>query len=241
MPPGGRNPPVEWTLYDLSKDFSQSTDLASANPGKMREMKALWEREAKANDVYPLEHLFARARGMAMLAAGGMSRGPKTFEFWGKDVSLPTNTPPILMARSYTVEATLELDSTDASGVVLALGSHFGGFSVYLDEGRPAFTWAKSTLPDEIVTVISGSKLADRNTVLTMRFETGRPGGPADVILSAGEREYARATVPQNLLMPAGGGETLDIGRDLGVTVTDYKTPHGRIQGDIPHVVVTFD
>ena len=41
--------------------------------------------------------------------------------------------------------------------------------------------------------------------------------------------------------MPAGGGETLDIGRDLGVTLTNYATPHGEIEGDIPHVSIDFD
>ena len=39
----------------------------------------------------------------------------------------------------------------------------------------------------------------------------------------------------------AGLGETLDIGRDIGVAVTDYRTPRGAFEGDIPHVSVTFD
>jgi arylsulfatase len=41
--------------------------------------------------------------------------------------------------------------------------------------------------------------------------------------------------------MAAGNGESLDIGRDLGVTVTDYRTPRGTIEGDIPHVSFDFD
>ena len=48
-------------------------------------------------------------------------------------------------------------------------------------------------------------------------------------------------TTPQAMLMPAGGGETLDVGRDLGVPVTDYATPHGAIEGDVPHVSIDFD
>ena len=42
-------------------------------------------------------------------------------------------------------------------------------------------------------------------------------------------------------LSAPGGGETLDIGRDLGVTVTDYATPRGAIEGDVSHVRVDFD
>ncbi len=51
----------------------------------------------------------------------------------------------------------------------------------------------------------------------------------------------ARGTIPSNTLSPAGGGESFDIGRDLGVTVVDYKTPRGAIEGDVPHVVIEFD
>ncbi|HEX8055062.1 MAG TPA: arylsulfatase, partial [Novosphingobium sp.] len=76
---------------------------------------------------------------------------------------------------------------------------------------------------------------------LTMRFAVTQIGGPATVTLSAGGNELAKVQVPNSLLMAAGNGETLDIGRDLGVTVTDYRTPHGRIEGDIPHVTLDFD
>jgi len=41
--------------------------------------------------------------------------------------------------------------------------------------------------------------------------------------------------------MPSGLGETLDIGRDLGVTVTDYPTLGGQMEGEVPHVSITFD
>jgi arylsulfatase len=36
-----------WELFDLSKDFSESTDLAASHPAKLAEMKALWWQEAR--------------------------------------------------------------------------------------------------------------------------------------------------------------------------------------------------
>jgi hypothetical protein len=32
----------------------------------------------------------------------------------------------------------------------------------------------------------------------------------------------------------------LDVGRDTGVPVTEYRTPHGRIEGDVLHVSLNF-
>ncbi len=237
VPPEGPRPTMQWSLYDLSRDFSQATDLAAEEPERLAAMQALWREEAERNNVFPLDHLFAIARGRTL-------RRPSTrteFEFWGDDVSLPANSDPILIARSFTLEAQLELDSATASGVVIAIGSRFGGWSLYLDEGRPAFTWARSTNPEEIVNARAQQALPQGASELVMRFETTRPGAPADVVVSAGGTEFLRAHVPLNFVTFAGGGETLDIGRDLGVPVTDYPTGHGVIEGDIPHVRVTFD
>ena len=74
-----------------------------------------------------------------------------------------------------------------------------------------------------------------------MRFAVDKPGGPATVTLSSGGAKLASVRLPTSVLMAAGNGESLDIGRDLGVTVTDYRTPHGMIEGDVRHVTFDFD
>ncbi|MGV3640549.1 MAG: hypothetical protein ACO1NZ_08535, partial [Adhaeribacter sp.] len=43
-----------WELYDLSKDRIESKNLAAKHPEKVKEMEALWEKWAQANQVYPL-------------------------------------------------------------------------------------------------------------------------------------------------------------------------------------------
>ncbi|MBW8755805.1 MAG: sulfatase-like hydrolase/transferase, partial [Sphingomonadales bacterium] len=238
LPPGGpRAPQMQWGLYDLTKDFSQSTDLAAKEPARLQAMMELWKQEAARNNVFPLDHRFAMARAVSYMR--GTSR--KHFDFWGKDVSIPSNSEPMLIARSFTLDADLKLDSAAASGVVVALGSHFGGWSLHLDQGHPSFVWARSTDPKEISTVRAEHTLPQGATKLRLRFATAKPGGPATVTLSADGAELARLELPTSIIQPAGNGETLDIGRDLGVTVTDYRTPHGAIEGDIPHVSIDFD
>ena len=46
---------VTWELYDLSKDWTQTSDLAAANPKKIEEMKTLFLTEAKKYNVLPLD------------------------------------------------------------------------------------------------------------------------------------------------------------------------------------------
>jgi arylsulfatase A-like enzyme len=229
---------VAWTLYDLSKDFSQSTDLSKKEPKRLEAMMALWQQEATRNQVYPID--FRRAMERVDRLAMGAAR--KRFEYWGKDVSMPAvGAAPYLALRSFTVTADLTLDRTDASGAVLAWGSKFGGWSLYLDRGKPAFAWAQSTDPKEIATVQSDSVLPIGSTKLKLRFVTSQTRRDAEVVILVGETELVRGSLPSKGFTPAGNGETLDIGRDLGVTVTDYATPRGAIEGDVPHVSIEFD
>jgi arylsulfatase len=237
MPPTGGHPQMTWRLYDLTRDFSQSTDLAAKGPARLQAMLDLWKQEAMRNNVFPLDHRFAMARGASAMRGSGR----KHFDFWGKDVSIPTNSEPVPIARSFTLQADLKLDSASASGAVVAYGSKFGGWSLYLDRGRPAFMAARSTDPQEISRVTADRALPQGASKLVLRFAVTQMGGPATVTLSAGGAELGKVQVPNSVLMAAGNGETLDIGRDLGVTVTDYRTPHGRIEGDIPHVTIDFD
>lgn len=229
---------VEWTLYDLSKDFSQSTDLSQKEPKRFTAMMALWQQEAARNNVFPID--YRRAMERADRAAMGAMR--KRFDYWGKDVTMPAvGAAPYLAMRSFTLTADLVLDKADASGAVLAWGSKFGGWSLYLDRGKPAFAWAQSTDPAEMASVRAETPLPKGATTLKLRFVTSQTRKDAEVVISAGDVQLARGTLPSKGFTPSGNGETLDIGRDLGVTVIDYATPHGAIEGDVPHVSITFD
>lgn len=237
LPAAGERPPVQWSLYNLDRDFSQSNDLAAKEPARLQTMLDLWKREAARNNVLPLDHRFGMARGAAMMRGSGR----KHFDFWGKDVSLPANTEPVPFARSFTLAADLRLDSDTASGAVMAFGSRFEGWSLYLDKGRPVFIAVRSTDPDEITRVAADRALPEGTVKLTMRFAVDRPGGPATVTLSANGAALASGRLPTSMLMAAGNGETLDVGRDLGVPVTAYRSPQGRIEGDIAHLSLDFD
>ena len=68
-----------WELYRIGDDFSQGRDLAAEHPDKLRELQALFDREARAYDVYPLSDQTthagaARTTGPACSRAGRSSR-----------------------------------------------------------------------------------------------------------------------------------------------------------------------
>lgn len=240
MPPTGPRPTIQWSLYNLDRDFSQSRDLAMQEPKRLAEMQSLWRTEAMRNNVFPMDHRFGAARYGGLRAAPGAS-ATQRFTYWGKDVTIPANAAPRLSGRAFTVEADVRLDKDAASGVVMAIGSRFGGWSLHLDKGRPTFTFARSTDPREISSIAADRPLRPGATTLRLRFTPMGEGTGARISIEADGQAIAQGQSSSSVMMPAGGGESLDIGRDLGVPVTSYATAQGTIEGDVRRVVVTFD
>ena len=49
-----------WELYDMRSDFGHATDVAAKHPEKLKELQALFDREARAHNVYPMgDNIFA--------------------------------------------------------------------------------------------------------------------------------------------------------------------------------------
>ncbi|MBC7387812.1 MAG: arylsulfatase, partial [Opitutaceae bacterium] len=43
-----------WELYNINEDFNERNNLAAKNPEKLKELKALFNEEARKYNVYPL-------------------------------------------------------------------------------------------------------------------------------------------------------------------------------------------
>jgi arylsulfatase A-like enzyme len=235
VPPSGFDPASpKWELYDLRSDFSQATDLAAQNPDKLASLKATWHDQAAANHVFPLDHRFSMGRGQSSFQSG------KHFDYWGNDISLPAARGPMFVGRSFTLDAEFKLDKPRASGVIFALGSRFAGWSLFLDQGRPTLVYARSTRPEETVRIEGKRVLPAGAGKLSVKFTSEGFGKGGQFELSMSDATVATGHVPKTFLTPAGLGEMLNTGRDSGVTVTDYRTPHGELEGEVSHVSLDF-
>lgn len=232
--PGEEGKQGEWELYDLQNDFSQSHDVAAANPDRMKAMIALFDQEARRNNVYPI--------GAATMVrrSGAAQPTPPRIDFWGSDVSIPAMGAAFPRGASFRLDAEFDLAKPQASGVIAALASHFAGWSLYLDRGRPTFVYARSTNPKDVYRFAAPHALPAGPAKLRLAFTAGPPNGAAAFRLFDSDREILAGAIPTTFLTPAGLGEQLDVGRDTGVPVTRYRIPMGRLEGEIRHVWFTF-
>jgi arylsulfatase len=74
-----------------------------------------------------------------------------------------------------------------------------------------------------------------------MVFTSEGPGRGAEVKILRGGAVLASGHVPRTFMTPSGNGEMLNVGQDTGAPVTDYRTPHGKLQGAVRRVSLTFD
>lgn len=232
--PAGVPDAYPWELYDLRHDFSQARNLAATQPGKLRELQALFEREAIRNHVLPLDDRIGHLR--ARDAVGGSAKRTH-FEYWSADVSVPNHAAPPTVARSFSVVVDVIVPEAGGEGVLVATGSRFGGWSFGLERGRPSLHYVVSQRPGDQFHIAGDTRVPAGPVRLRFDFDYDgggiRRGGLAR--LGVNGEPVASGRIDRTFVTSAGIGETFDIGRDTGVPVSPASGP---FNGEVRRVEV---
>ncbi|HUP76673.1 MAG TPA: arylsulfatase [Acidimicrobiales bacterium] len=144
---------TEWELYDLSRDPTETVDLAAERPEKVKELAEAWERSAHENLVFPLDD------GTGLLQ---LLRRPDDEAFY-KELRILPGTPTLERYRSQKLVALrdfeIEVEMVHRQGdcgVLLAHGDQGGGYSLYVDDGVLTFAYNQYG----VMRFIDGGRLA---------------------------------------------------------------------------------
>jgi arylsulfatase len=201
-----------WELYDLNTDFSETNDLAAANPDKLRELEALWWEEAAKYKVLPVDD-----------GSGSRLRRPvrKKFVLWPGLERVPSDAAPRLTNTSYTIAAHITVPANGCEGVLISEGDRWGGYVMFVQDGKPCFHYH---FPLERHEVRGTQNLTPGNHVITWTLtKVERASGHGT--LSVDGVEVASVDIPRILRgwMPFNG---LHVGRNNGAPVgTTYEAP----------------
>jgi arylsulfatase A-like enzyme len=230
-----------WELYNLNTDFSQAHNLATQDPKKLEEMKALFDSEAKRNQVYPLlplRELISRPedKRTTFVLREGVNRLSDTMN------------PRTGAGTGFTIRADVDNTSVTSEGVILAQGGRYGGFTLFVKDHHVHFEINSSG--HRSGQIVSKEALpAGKSTIVVDVI-------PAQAQGKAGNNDAAPFPAKGNMTInggeavgadfvnvPAGGGywstaETLDVGSDLGSAVSsEYSVPY-RFTGKINTVTL---
>lgn len=201
----------QWELYYLDEDFSQARDLASRYPDKLRALQALFDDEARRNNVYPLDVGIGAGPGHPSLAAGG-----RQFVYYP---GYPGGGGPNFRS-SHRITAYLIIPDCGAEGVIIASGGRFGGFVLYMRELY--LHYECNFLGEGRDVVCSNQRVPAGRVKLTMEFLADRTrAGAGTCRLLFDDREVGGAD-----LLYHGAGSGVDIGQNSPSPVsTAYRVP----------------
>jgi arylsulfatase len=125
-----------WELYHLDEDYAELHDLAEQEPARLRALVERWWAEAGANNVLPLDD-----RGSPRTLTGGRPNPRTTYTFLPGMARIERWNTPNVTNRSFTVAADVEIPTGGAEGVLLAAGNRFGGYVLFVQDGRLQFEY----------------------------------------------------------------------------------------------------
>ena len=116
-----------WELYHVDEDRSESKNIAEEHPDKLKELIAVFDEEAKRNMVYPLDD--RSAAEIIGVERPTEEKARYRYLYHAGAAPFPEGVAVNVRGRSYKILANVEITKPDASGVIFAHGSRFGGHS----------------------------------------------------------------------------------------------------------------
>jgi arylsulfatase len=217
-----------WELYNVNEDPTESNDLATKMPDKLKQMQDLFYAEAKKYDVLPLDNS-TLSRWNA--PKPNLSAGRTVFSYSGGLTSVPNSGAPHTLNKSYYIAAEVEIPEGGAEGMIVTHGGRFGGYGLFLSKGemeigrgKPVFLY---NLLDLKRTIWEGPKLGAGKHTILFDFKSDGPGlgkGGTGVLYVDG-KEVARNSMEHTIPITLPEDETFDIGQDTrtGVAMLEHR------------------
>ncbi len=239
-----------WELYDLTKDWTQSEDLAATHPKKLKKMEKLFWKEAEKYQVLPLD---ATVATRLIAPRPSITAGRNVFTWTAPLTGTPNGDAPSVLNASYNFKAEVEVPKGGAEGMLITQGGRFAGYGFYLLKGKPVFLWnlvdlkrlrweGPETLPPG-KHVLEFDFTYDGLGMGTLAYASmsgiGRSGTG---VLKVDGKEVATHKMPHTLPLILQWDENLDVGSDTGSPVddADYQVPFA-FTGKIDKITLTID
>ena len=237
-------PPLEddvWELYNNREDFSLVNNLASEYPEKLEEMKSLFMAEAEKYHVLPIDDRVIVRMNAEVAGRPDIMAGRTSLTLYEGMEGMMENTFINIKNKSFTITADIDVSKDATTGVILCQGGRFGGWALYMRDGKPEFMY--NFLGLERYVIASTEELPKGASTLKFDFvyDGGGIGKGGKGILSVNGKEVANARIEKTQPNIFSADETADVGLDNQTPVAlgiGYGPAETTFTGKIDKVVV---
>lgn len=236
------NPPLKddvWELYNVDQDFSQANNLADRNPEKLKELQALFNKEAAENHVFPIDDRRSE-RFSAEIAGRPDLMGPRTsLTVFEGMVGISENAFINVKGKNYTITSEVELKDGNSSGVIISQAGRFGGWVLYMKGGKVKHEYNFFGL--EHTNIASPQSLGPGKHEIKYEFvvDDPKPGAGGKCMLYVDGQKVAEGHIPKTQPFAFSADEGVDVGVDNETNVSnDYRERENKFTGKIRKVTV---
>jgi arylsulfatase len=225
-----------WELYDTSKDWSQSNNLAKQMPDKLHELQRLWLIEAVRYNVLPLDdnlgaRINADTAGRPILIKG------KSQILFGSMGRLSENSVVNIKNKSHSVTAGITVPANGAEGVIIAQGGNIGGWSLYAKGGKLKYCYNLLGINYFYVESTSPLPAGDHQVRMEFAYAGGGLGKGGTVSLYVDGKKVGEGKVAATAAMIFSADDGCDVGVDTGSPVSqDYGSRGNEFNGVVKGV-----
>ena len=230
-----------WELYDTRTDFSLVNNLANQNPQKLAQLQALFLQEAEKNYALPIDDRVFERVNAELVGRPDLMAGRTSINLAQGMTGMSENVFLNIKNKSKTITAEIEIpEGTAANGTIIVQGGRFGGWSLYVKDGVPAYDY--NFLGLERTTIAGKEQLKPGKA--TIRFEFAYDGGGfgkgGKATLYVNDKQVAEGRIERTQPMIFSADETTDVGIDLATPVVEAigAEAKSRFTGHIPKVTV---
>jgi len=229
-----------WELYNVNEDFSLSNDLSKEHPEKLKELQDLFMKEAEKYHVLPIDdrlmvRLLAEKVGRPDLMAGRTS-----LTLAEGMTGMTENTFINIKNKSKTITAEVEVGNDGGNGIILCQGGRFGGWALYVKDGKPAYDYNFIGL--QRFTIASNKKLpVGKSTIkFVFDYDGGGMGKGGNATLYVNNEKMGEGRIDHTQAIVFSADETADVGIDLATPVVETigSEKKSAFTGHIPNVTV---
>ncbi len=229
-----------WELY-APDDWTQAHDIAKEQPEKLHELQRLFLIEAVKYNVLPLDDRRVERFNSNLAGRPELIQGKSQMLFGGMG-RLTENSVLVIKNKSHSVTAEIVVPEGGASGVIVAQGGAFGGWSLYVHEGKPAYCYNLFGLQRFKIYGDAALPAGEHQVRMEFAYDGGglAKGGTVSLYVDGGKVGEGRVAATEPMVFS--GDETTDVGSDTATPVSDDYGPRDSVfTGRVRWVQIDID
>jgi arylsulfatase A-like enzyme len=229
-----------WELY-APDDWTQARDVAAEHPDRLADLQRLFLIEAARYQVLPLDDRRFERFDPDLAGRPQLIQGDSQVLFGGMG-RLSENSVVVIKNKSHAVTAEIEVPDGGANGVVVAQGGAFGGWALYLHEGRLAYCYNFFGLNRFKVYGHEPVPAGEHQVRMEFTYDGGGLGKGGDVALFVDGARVGAGRVEATVPVAFSADETTDTGGDSATPVSDdYGPRDATFTGRVRWVQIDLD